>query len=108
MKLRWAVAAVAGLALYFVVFGGEYSWLELRRLEREQRAETEALERAQAEVKLLRAHADSLARDPIALERIARERFGLVREGERLYRFAPEAPRSAAPTSPPSNPVPKP
>jgi cell division protein FtsB len=38
------------------------------------------------------AWADSLQNDPPTLERVARERFGMIKEGETLYRFAvPEA-----------------
>jgi cell division protein FtsB len=40
-----------------------------------------------AEVARLQARADSLATDSAALERIAREYYGLIRDGERLYRF---------------------
>jgi cell division protein FtsB len=36
----------------------------------------------------LRAWADSLEVDSATLERIARERYGLIRDGETLYRFA--------------------
>jgi hypothetical protein len=32
--------------------------------------------------------------DPGTLERIAREQFGMIREGERLYRFVPEGDES--------------
>jgi hypothetical protein len=45
-------------------------------------------------VKKLEARRDSLMNDSATIERIARERFGMIRNGERLYRFA-NAPDSA-------------
>ncbi|HET9984932.1 MAG TPA: septum formation initiator family protein [Longimicrobiales bacterium] len=123
MKLRWVLAAVAGVAGYFAVFGGEYSLLDVRRLEKEREKEMEQLDSTRAEVKRLEARADSLEKDSATLERIAREKYGLIRAGERLYRFAggsaaaPAAADSAvppatrpepAPRAPSSAPVPAP
>lgn len=88
MKLRWVLAAVAGVAGYFAIFGGEYSLLDVRRLEREREREMAQLEATRAEVERLDARADSLEKDSATLERIAREKYGLIRAGERLYRFA--------------------
>lgn len=91
MKLRWlAVPLIAGAA-YYALFGGEYSLLEMRRLEREKLLEVERLQRTRAEANQLRLRADSLDRDSAALERIARERYGMIKEGERLYRFVDSA-----------------
>ena len=88
MKRRWIILPVLGIAGYFAVFGGEYSWLDLRRLERERRTQEQAVQATRREVVLLRARQDSLERDSLALERLAREKYGLIRTGERLYRFA--------------------
>lgn len=80
--------ALLGLAVYYAVFGGEYSLLELHRA----RAEIEAQERELAALNhtldSLRAWVDSLENDSATLERLAREKFGLIREGEILYRLA--------------------
>ena len=80
-----------GVALLLVaVFAGEYStldWLTLRSQLSEERDSVAAL----------RASLDSLARvaralenDPAAQERAAREQFGLIRNGEILYRIVPD------------------
>jgi cell division protein FtsB len=102
LKLRWLMLPLVAGAAYYALFGGEYSLMEMRRLEREQTAEANRLEQTRSEVTVLRARADSLEKDSAALERIARERFGMIRKGERLYRFVDSAgakpiPRDTAP-----------
>lgn len=80
------VILLAGAA-YFALFGGEYSLLELRRLRTDLATEQARLDSAQAEIARLRARVDSLQNDSATIERLARERYGLIRPGERLYRF---------------------
>jgi cell division protein FtsB len=92
LKIRLAVGVLLlGAAAYFAVFGGEYSVFELRTVRAEARLEAARLDSARAERDRLRARADSLERDSATIERVARERFGLIRPGERLYRFAERA-----------------
>ena len=76
------------VAAYYAVLGGEYSWFELRDARaavEEERADLGELER---QIDSLRSWADSLQIDSVTLERIARERFGMIQDGEILYRFA--------------------
>ncbi len=80
--------AIVLVAVYFLILGGEYTFLDIWRLDRAIETETTELETARAEVIDLEAKADSLASDSATLERLAREQFGLIRDGERLYRFA--------------------
>ena len=84
------VPLVAG-ALYYALFGGEYSLMEMRRLEKERVAEAARLADTRNQVNSLRLRADSLETDSATLERIARERYGMIRNGERLYRFVDSA-----------------
>ncbi|MFW6201261.1 MAG: FtsB family cell division protein [Gemmatimonadota bacterium] len=88
MRLRrWLIYGGLAAAAYFALFGGEYGLLELRGIEREhQRTEAE-LDSLREEMTRMRARLDSLENDPAALERVARERYGMIRDGERLYRF---------------------
>ncbi len=80
--------AILGVAAYYAVFGGEYSVLDVRRIRSERAGEEAELARLQQITDSLRAWADSLEADPATLERLARERFGMIRDGEVLYRFA--------------------
>lgn len=89
---RVLLPAALLLAGYYVFFGGEYSVLELRRARAETevaRARLDSLERLNDS---LRARADSLETDLLTLERIAREEYGMIREGETLYRFTDPPP----------------
>jgi len=90
MKLlkRLVFPGLLALAAYYAVFGGEYSIFELERARREVELARTELEELRARIDSLEARTDSLENDPATLERIARERFGMIREGENLYRFA--------------------
>jgi cell division protein FtsB len=95
LRLGLGLLLLAG-AVYFAVFGGDYDSFDLRRIRSERAAEEQRVQEAQAEVERLRARRDSLRHDNGAIERIARERYGLIRDGERLYRFADSPADSAA------------
>jgi cell division protein FtsB len=92
---------VGGLLLlgagYFAVFGGDYDVFELHRIRSERTAEEQRATDTRSEVERLRARRDSLLHDSATIERVARERYGMIRDGERLYRFA-EPPASPVPT----------
>jgi cell division protein FtsB len=78
---------VAGIAAYYALWGGEYSAFDLLRLQSLQAEEEAALEDLQQRVDSLHPMARALESDPVAIERLARERFGMIRNGEVLYRF---------------------
>ncbi len=88
---RLILPALIGLSVYFALFGGEYSVFEVRRVRAErvelQKRLTE-LERANDS---LRVWAEALETDSATIERLARERYGMIRPGEILYRMAPPA-----------------
>ena len=84
---RFILPALIGLSVYFALFGGEYSVFEVRRV----RAENLALEQRLAESERvndsLRIRAEALDTDSATIERLAREEYGMIREGEVLYRI---------------------
>jgi cell division protein FtsB len=91
---RGRVAFVLGLfgLVAFGLLAGEYGtfdWLTLRRQLAEERAAIADLE---IEVDSLERLARALETDPVAQERAARESFGMIRDGEILYRLIPQQP----------------
>jgi cell division protein FtsB len=80
---------VIGVAVYYLLLGGEYSALDLVRLDALRASEVEAKEQAVLDVDSLRHIVGRLESDPVTIEQVARERFGMLRDGELLYRFVP-------------------
>jgi len=85
---------MAGLAgavvlLAMAAWGGEYStadWLTMRRQLADEREHVATL---RAEVDSLAKAAKDLETNPTVQERVAREEFGMIRDGELLYRVVP-------------------
>ena len=83
-----AIVAISG---YYAVFGGEYSALETRGIRVEAERAQAALATLAAARDSLTARAAALEDDARTLETLARESFGMIRDGEVLYRFADSA-----------------
>ncbi len=98
---RIVVPGLVLIALYYAVFGGQYSAFDLRAARASAQVEQARLTELQAEIESMRARADSLQTDDATIERIAREEFGMIRDGETLYRFAESDPGSAQETPTP-------
>ncbi len=88
-RQRLLTYAVVLAAVAFALLGGEYTtpdWLSLRRQvndEKDRVAElTHAVDSLDQAVKLLE-------KDPREQERVAREAFGMIKDGEHLYRILP-------------------
>jgi cell division protein FtsB len=86
---RWAVVLGLLFALYFAFQGGEYGTLDLLQLRREEASERALVERLTQLVDSLEHAATAIERDPRTQERVARERFGMLKKGEFLYRLVP-------------------
>ena len=86
---RWA--AIAGLvaALYFALQGGEYGTLDLLQLRREEAQERINVDSLHRVVDSLSRVATAIEHDPRMQERVAREKFGMLKKGEFLYRLVP-------------------
>lgn len=86
------MAGVAGgvALLALAVWGGEYGtadWITIRRQLADERARVAVL---RVEVDSLATLAHDLETNPAVQERVAREQFGLIRDGEVLYRVVPK------------------
>ena len=89
-RLRWVMAALVLAMIGFAIQGGTYStwdWLSLRR---DAVAERQAVTQLKADIDSLEKMASLVERDPAEQERIAREQFGMIKEGEFLYRLVPD------------------
>jgi cell division protein FtsB len=86
---RWAAIIGLASALYFAFQGGEYGTLDLLQLRREEAEERADVLRLQRLVDSLTKAAIAIELDPRVQERVARERFGMIKKGEFLYRLVP-------------------
>jgi cell division protein FtsB len=83
------IAAGVGL-LALAAWGGEYStadWITIRRQLEEERTRVAEL---RIEIDSLAKLAHDLETNPAVQERVAREQFGMIRNGEVLYRIVPK------------------
>ncbi len=84
-RVGWSVGGIA--VLWFAVQGGEYGTLDLLQQRQRQTVLEAELAHVRADVDSLRAELRAVKTDPVVLERIARERYGMVRgDKEVLYR----------------------
>jgi cell division protein FtsB len=86
---RWAALAALAFALYFGVQGGEYGTTDLLALRRQESSERSQVQRLRQVVDSLERDATAIEHDLRVQERVARERFGMIRQGELLYRLVP-------------------
>ena len=84
---RWLGLAAFLAAGTFALLGGEYSTFDLIALTRQAREEAVKVAELQGTVDSLAVAARTLERDPRVQERVARESFGMIRQGEFLYKL---------------------
>lgn len=97
---RLAFPGLIGVAVYFAVAGGEYSFLDVRGAEEELKVRRHELPVVRRQIDSLRARIDSLEHSDPFLERFARERYGFIQDGELLYRLT-ETEAEPEPAEPP-------
>ena len=99
--LNYGLATVLVLMLLYLAFG-DWGLMRYRRLSEDHRTLEERNQALQRDNELLRERIHRLRKDDRYLEKVAREEFGLAREGEIIYRFPPaEAEEPAAEESAP-------
>jgi len=84
----WKIGIVA-VIVGFVLFGNR-GIIQRVNLEIEKQQKTEQIKEAEAETELLREKLERVERDDAFIEKIARERYGMIRSGETVYRIAEE------------------
>jgi cell division protein FtsB len=111
-QLLWwgSLGLFCAYLLFFLVFGRMGVVAHLRLKDEAARIESE-IGRVDGEIGVLARRVDALNRDPHTIERLARERLGMVRPGETVFLFdgPPQkqpAPAPAAAPPPPGPPNP--
>ncbi len=88
-RSQW-MALGGGVVLVLVAaFAGEYSTLDWLKLRRQLAVERDTVQSLKNAVDSLRHVVNALENDPATQERVAREQFGMIRDGEILYRIIP-------------------
>ena len=88
MIQRFIFPGLVGLAAYYALFGGEYTAFDLRQIRADVGSSGVQVLELEERTSVLAARAEALEHDPRTIEALARENFGLIRDGEILYRFA--------------------
>ena len=73
----------------FAAFGGEYGTQDLAALRSKVRREREEIARLRHDVDSLVRLEHALKTDSVTQERVAREVYGMIRNGEKLYQVVP-------------------
>ncbi len=109
---RRALATTAGYAGLFLGLAallwhglyGPRGWFALRRMEQEVQEKQRQVQQLQQQNAQLGRQIQELKNDPAAIERLARQRMGLVRPGELVFKLpaglsnpAPKAPAAPSP-----------
>ena len=89
---RPILAGIGGavVLLLVAVLAGEYSTIDWLKVRSQLAHERDSVETLRAQVDSLARVARALENDPATQERAAREQFGLIRNGEILYRIVPD------------------
>ena len=97
---RSVVPTLLVAAGYYAVFGGESSVWDLLETRKNVVVEVTRLEEVRVKIDSLQVELQQLKQDPAIIERIAREQYGMIREGEVLYRFTPTTSEGQGPSHP--------
>jgi len=86
---RLMLTLVIGVPLLGVVIFGNHGILQRIRLERREAELQEQIRAAQAEKKALEEELKKLDSDKAEIEKVAREKHHMARDGEQVYRVTP-------------------
>ncbi len=92
-RVTWGVGALA--VLVYTIEGGEFGTSDLLTQRDRQAALAHHVEELEQDVDSMRAELKAVTNDPVRLERMAREEWGMVRgEKELLYRMRTDTSRA--------------
>ncbi len=78
---------VAVLAFVFIVLFSEHGLVDYIKLKRQLSAVSRSIGKLESENVQLKAQVDRVQKDDRYLEELARQKFGFIREGEKVYRI---------------------
>ena len=78
---------VAVLAFVFIVLFSEHGLVDYIKLRRQLSAVNQSIGKLESENVQLKAQVDRLQKDDRYLEELARQKYGFIREGEKVYRI---------------------
>jgi len=88
-KVRAAIIAGGVVLLFYVLFNSNGIYQRIK-LEMQKQEIQEKINSAEEEQKMLKEQSKALDGDPKAIEKVAREKYGMVREKEKVYKVAPK------------------
>lgn len=88
-KLRSAIIFGAVIVFLYIFFNNS-GILQRIRLEMQKKEVIEKIQSAEEEQKKLKDQSKALDGDPKAIEKVAREKYGMVREKEKVYKVVPK------------------
>lgn len=88
-KVR-SMIIVGGFILFLYVFFNSNGILQRIRLEMQKEDALERIQSAEQEQKKLKDQSKALDGDPKAIEKVAREKYGMVRDSEKVYKVVPK------------------
>jgi cell division protein FtsB len=89
-KIALAAASVAAAAVLYVLVFGDYGFMDMYRLHSSDKARVREIAAARAEIDSLKAEIERLKYDTAYIERVAREKLGMARKDEKIFKFVEE------------------
>jgi len=84
------IVSAAVIAVLAVLTFGDRGFLDVYRLHRMEAARAKELTKAQVEIDSLKSEIDRLKTDTAYIERIAREKLGMAKKDEVIFKFVEE------------------
>ena len=89
-RLRWIWGLLALCLVCYIFVGGDYGLYRIIHQAREKKALQKEMDAIKTQNAQLKVEIALLETDMEYIEKIARERYGMVKKGERLYRILPK------------------
>lgn len=83
---RFMLRFIVGSAIALYALVGSHGILQRIRLQNQKAELVAKIQAAEKETKRLQSEAKALEGDPRAVEKVAREKYGMIREGETVYK----------------------